>query len=173
MGWYHVDRKGKGITLGYAENVHIDMEKLSKYLPDKGEAEGAFSCIPDALTKTYEDWPLLWKFAALDKSMRWKWESGHTENFEDYQPEILANAMHYCFEKKYGYPYDSFVSVSDYDYNVMIFCGAMWPPKEYSKNLAALTEEKLEAQLKEFISEVTDVDVSEMSLEVCEEYIKE
>lgn len=173
MGWYHINRRGKGIVLGLSDEIHIDMEKLSKYLPEMGTAEGAFKNISEARIKTYESWPLLWKFAALDKSMSWEWGRDRTENFEDYEETIIANAMHYCFEKKYGYPYDSFVSVSDYDDSVMLFCHTMWPPKEYTESLATLTEEKLEAQLKEFIAEVTDVDVSEKTLEVCKEYVKE
>lgn len=49
----------------------------------------------------------------------------------------------------------------------------MWPPKEHTESLATLTEEKLEAQIKEFIAEVTDVYVSEKTLEICKEYVKE
>ena len=56
----------------------------------------------------------------------------------------------------------------------MIFCAIDWPPKEYSEKLATLTEKKLEAELQEFLVNVTgDESYAERKLESCEEYIKE
>ena len=56
----------------------------------------------------------------------------------------------------------------------MIFCDVLWPPKEYNEALAAMTEEKLQAQLREFLVEVTgDSKYASSPLRVCEEYIKE
>lgn len=37
-----------------------------------------------------------------------------TDAFDRHKTEILANALHYCFEKRYGYLVDSFVSMNDY-----------------------------------------------------------
>ena len=73
---------------------------------------------------------------------------------------------------------DSFVNMSDYDENVMIFCCAEWPPETYNKALTELTEEKLEKQLWEFLDDIVlesefDLDEEDFELEWCEEYIKE
>ena len=55
-----------------------------------------------------------------------------------------------------------------------IFCAIDWPPKEYNEKLATLTEKKLEAELQEFLVNVTgDESYAERNLEFCEEYIKE
>ncbi len=46
--------------------------------------------------------------------------------------------------------------------------------KEYHEALAAMTEEKLQTQLREFLVEVTgDSKYASFPLRVCEEYIKE
>lgn len=173
MGWYHVNRTGKGFFLGSTIALPIHMDPLLKYLPEREEVKQEYAKIPERFLATYDEWPDLWKFAALDERMRWNWREGRTDWFEDSEHEILVGAMHYCFEKKYGYPYNSFVSVSDYDGNAMIFCSAKWPPEKYNEALAILTEEKLRDQLREFLSEVIDLDVSNQMLEMCEEYIKE
>lgn len=90
----------------------------------------------------------------------------------------MTNALHYCFEKRYGYPVDSFVSVRDYDKNVMIFYCAEWPPKNHNKVLTEMTEEKLQEQLWKFLDDIVldsefELDEEDFELEWCEEYIKE
>lgn len=174
MGWYHVDREGKGFCLGDETALKFNMEELSKYLPDKSETENVLRRIAKDAVDTYDEWPLLWKFAALDSKSAWDWDGGNMEYFESSKNSILANTMHYCFEKCYGYPMGSFVSVSDYDGNVMIFCHSKWPPKVYNQALAELTEEKLAKQLKEFLTNImVGDDLDDFELEWCEEYIKE
>ena len=92
----------------------------------------------------------------------------------DESSQIYSDALHYIFEECYGYPLNSFFSTHDYDGNAMIFCDALWPPKEYHEALAAMTEEKLQTQLREFLVEVTgDSKYASFPLRVCEEYIKE
>ena len=56
----------------------------------------------------------------------------------------------------------------------MIFCDVLWPPKKHNEALAAMTEEKLQTQLREFLVEVTgDSKYASFPLRVCKEYIKE
>lgn len=178
MGWYHSNRIGKGIFLGNKDCIKIDIEKLAKYLPDKDEEVMLINDISEDVLKTYEEWPLLWKFAAMDENQQYFWRNRLLEELAYDEAYILINTLHYCFEKKYNYPYNSFVSVSDYDGNVMFFCNIKWPPQEYRKELAELTEEKLKKQMQDFLSEVIDWESSEsemadMSFEVCVEYVKE
>lgn len=174
MGWYHVNRAGKGFCLGDEYNLKFNMESLSQYLPDKSETENILRQIAGDAVDTYDEWPLLWKFAALDPIRGRDWSYGYMKEFESCKNSILANTMHYCFEKRYGYPMGSFVSVSDYDGNAMIFCYSKWPPKVYNQALAELTEEKLAKQMKEFLLDIiTDDDLEDFKLEWCEEYIKE
>lgn len=174
MGWYHVDRTGKGFCLGDETELEFNMEALGKYLPERSEVETELRRIVGDAAEKYDEWPLLWKFAALDVNKIWDWSHGYTDDFEQDKNGILADTMHYCFEKRYGYPVNSFVSVSDYDTNVMIFCHCQWPPKVYNQALAELTEEKLAEQLKEFLMDILiDDDLDDFKLELCEEYIKE
>lgn len=178
MGWYHVNREGKGYCLGSEYDLKLDMEELGKYLPDRSETENVLRQTAKDAVDTYDEWPLLWKFATLDPDQTGAWDRGETDAFERDKTAILANALHYCFEKRYGYPVDSFVSMSDYDENVMIFCCAEWPSETYNKALAELTEEKLEKQLWEFLDDIVlesefDLDEEDFELEWCEEYIKE
>ena len=55
----------------------------------------------------------------------------------------------------------------------MIFCDIQWPQKKFDEKFATLTEEKLQAQLREFIVNTTgDPKYAECNLEYCEKYIK-
>lgn len=55
----------------------------------------------------------------------------------------------------------------------MIFCDIQWPSKEYNEKFVTLTEEKLQAQLRESLVNATgDPKYAEYNLEYCEEYIK-
>ena len=177
MGWYHVDRTGKGILLGDTEKVNFDEAFLAKYAPTKEEAEKLLReerCEVDL--DDFANWPLHKKFMATPENL-WRFASWYyrpNRDFSDQASEIYSNAMSIVFEKMYGYPQDTFVSVSDYDYNTMIFCHASWPPAEYNEALATLTEDKLEKQLQEFLVLVTgDKKYRDAELEMCEEYVKE
>lgn len=55
----------------------------------------------------------------------------------------------------------------------MFFCDVQWPPREYNQALAEMTEEKMELQMREFLSEVTSMDASRMMLGICKEYGKD
>lgn len=177
MGWYHVDRTGKGIFLGKTSDIHFNEAFLAKYAPTKEEAE---KLLDDnerhADLDSFEDWPLHKKYMVTPGNS-WRFESWYyrpDRDFSEEAPQIYSNGMSIAFEKMYGYPLNSFVSVSDYDYNTMIFCHASWPPAEYNEALATLTEEKLEKQLQEFLVFVTgDEKYRDAELEICEEYVKE
>ena len=177
MGWYHVDRTGKGVFLGNTDALHFDEAFLAKYAPTRKEAEKLLNeAERHANLKDYETWPLYKKYIVAPGNS-YRFESWCHETDEDYKErssQIYSNGMHIAFEKMFGYPLNSFVSVSDYDYNTMIFCHASWPPKEYNEALATLTEDKLEKQLQEFLVLVTgDEKYRDAELEICEEYIKE
>ena len=133
---------------GDKDCIKIDIEKLAKYLPDKDEEGVLINDISEDVLKTYKEWPLLWKFAAMDENQQYFWRNRLLEELAYDEAYILINTLHYCFEKKYNYPYNSFVSVSDYDDNVMFFCNIKWPPQEYRKELAELTEEKLKKRIR-------------------------
>ena len=170
MGWYHVAKSGKGMYLGEERKIVFQEDKLIPYLPTKDEAIKIGEMSEEKL-KDYDEWPIVQKLASVDRIGAYYFEE--EDFFEDFHNRIIANGMHCCFEKRYGYPFGSFRSVSDYDDNVMIFCNSLWPPKEYNKNLAELTEEKLEKQLQEFLTEITgDSRYADKKLELCEEYTK-
>lgn len=171
MGWYHVAKSGKGMYLGAVNEIVFQEDKLIPYLPSKNEAI-KIGEISEEKWKDYEKWSILQKLASVDRIIG-PYYLEDENYFDDGPNRIVANGMHWCFEKRYGYPFGSFRSVSDYDDNVMIFCNSLWPPKEYNKNLAELTEEKLEKQLQEFLTEITgDSRYADKKLELCEEYDK-
>lgn len=82
MGWYHVDRTGKGFCLGGETELEFNMEALGKYLPEKQEVETELRRIVGDAAEKYDEWPLLWKFAALDVNKIWDWSHGYTDDFE-------------------------------------------------------------------------------------------
>lgn len=176
MGWYHVNRIGKGICLGNVDEVHYNEDFIAKHTPTKDEAlELKQRDIRDDELEGYETWPLYKKWMAITQDV-WSFhrEVNNTGCCADESSQIYSDALHYIFEKCYGYPLNSFFSTHDYDGNAMIFCDVLWPPKEYHEALAAMTEEKLQAQLREFLVEVTgDSKYASFPLRVCEEYIKE
>lgn len=144
MGWYHVDHFGKGIFMGEARKIKYNEDFLAKYVPSKEEAI-AFG----------------------------KGEYGEL-NYDEHAYNLCANALDFVFEKCYGYPHNTFFSACDYNLDAMIFCGVMWPPEKYNENLATLTEEKLQEQLREFLVNATgDPKYAEYELKLCAEYIKE
>ena len=176
MGYYHVGETGKGMYMGDLDDVSLKIEKLAPFLPKFSETKRLMRAIPKELLKTYDKWPLLWKVAALDANQTYKFQHGCMNCFEDphVKKEILIYTLHFFFEKRYGYPLNSFTSISDYDHNVMIYCSTEWPPKVYNKRLSELTEKKLEKQLREFLTDVTgDHEFEECDLEVCEMYTKD
>lgn len=176
MGWYHVNNTGKGITLGDGEEVHYNEDYLAKYAPTKEEVLDLVPSFKNEDLKGYESWPLYMKFVAAAGdwyNLRRAKDYGSDCLKEDAHI-IYANALCRVFEKCYGYPAGSFYSTFDYDGNTMVFCAIDWPPKEYNEKLATLTEKKLEAELQEFLVNVTgDESYAERKLEFCEEYIKE
>lgn len=176
MGWYHVNNSGKGINLGNGEDIHYNEEFLAKYAPTKEEVLETVKSMSKEELEGYESWPLCMKLVAAAGDwydLRRAKERG-SDCLKDEAYTIYANALSRAFEKWCGYPAGSFYSTSDYDGNTMIFCDIQWPPKEYDEKLATLKEENLQAQLREFLVEVTgDSKYAEYNLEYCEEYIKE
>lgn len=148
MGWYHVDHFGKGIFMGEARKIKYNEDFLAKYVPSKEEAiafgKGEYG---EAKFADYDSWPVVKKLAVVPKNL---WAlSG------DYYGELNYD--------KHAYNLDA-----------MIFCGVMWPPGKYNENLATLTEEKLQEQLREFLVNATgDPKYAEYELKLCAEYIKE
>lgn len=170
MGWYHVERKGKGICLGNECKIVFEEERLVPYLLSKAEAMPIIK-LPEKEAEDYDEWPVLRKLASLDEYCADCINEQYF--FEDHRNYIIAKSMHYCFEKHYGYPFDSFVSLSDYNGDIMIFSNLMWPPKNYNQRLAELTEEKFEKQLQEFLEDITGNPLyAHYPLEICEEYQK-
>lgn len=176
MGWYHVNNTGKGIVLGYGKDIHYNEEFFANYVPTKEEVLKTARTIRKEDLEGYETWPLYVKFAAAADD---SWALQRARNrgnsyLEKDAYQFYTEALHTAFEKSYGYPGGSFRSVCDYDGNAMIFCCTMWPPETYNENLATLTEEKLQTQLREFLVKATgDSKYAKSELEVCEEYIKE
>lgn len=59
MGWYHVNRIGKGICLGNVDEVHYNEDFIAKHTPTKDEAlELKQRDIRDDELEGYETWPL-------------------------------------------------------------------------------------------------------------------
>lgn len=176
MGWYHVNRIGKGICLGNVDEIRYNEDFIAKHTPAKDEAlKLKQRDIRDEELEGYEAWPLYKKWMAITQSA---WSFHREVNNEGCcakdASQIFSDALHYIFEMCYGYPLNSFFSTHDYDGNAMIFCDMLWPPKTYDESLATLTEEKLQAQLREFLVEITgDSQYASFPLRICEEYIKE
>lgn len=152
-------RFGKGMKLGWDRLIDFKLKKLALYLPDKSELEDELKKIPEELLEKYDSWPALWKFAALDPECQEYFQPEKQESLKHLkgkQPSILSNTLHYCFEKYFGYPKDSFVSLSDSNESAMIFCDVCWPPKHFDSVLASLTEDMLADQLHEFLLYATE-----------------
>lgn len=175
MGYYHVGETGKGMYIGDLEDVSLKIEKLAAFLPKLSETKHLRNKVPKDLLKTYDQWPLIWKFAILDENRILDCKKGRMKHFEDpyIRKEILIFSMHYCFEKRYAYPLNSFTSVVDCLHNVMIYCDPIWPPKVKNKKLGQLTEKKLTKQFREFLIDVIgNPEFAKRELEFCDMYIK-
>lgn len=176
MGWYHVAHYGKGIFLGESREIKYDVDFLAKYEPSKEEAI-AFGKneYGEDMFADYDSWPVLKKLAVVPKNL-WALRGDYYGEFdyEEHAYLLCANALDFVFEKCYGYPHNTFFSACDYNLDTMIFCNAVWPPEEYNENLATLTEEKLQAQLREFLVNATgDQKYARYELNLCAEYVKE
>ena len=153
MGWYHVDHFGKGIFMGEARKIKYNEDFLAKYVPSKEEAiafgKGEYG---EAKFADYDSWPVVKKLAVVPKNL-WALSGDYYGelNYDEHAYNLCANALDFVFEKCYGYPHNTFFSACDYNLDAMIFCGVMWPPEKYNENLATLTEEKLQEQLREFL----------------------
>ena len=176
MGWYHVDHFGKGIFMGEARKIKYNEDFLAKYVPSKEEAvafgKGEYG---EAKFADYDSWPVVKKLAVVPKNL-WALSGDYYGelNYDEHAYNLCANALDFVFEKCYGYPHNTFFSACDYNLDAMIFCGVMWPPEKYNENLATLTEEKLQEQLREFLVNATsDPKYAEYELKLCAEYIKE
>lgn len=63
MGWYHVNKIGKGICLGDVDGIHYNEDFIEKHTPTKGEAlELKQHDIRDDELEGYEAWPLYKKW---------------------------------------------------------------------------------------------------------------
>lgn len=57
MGWYHVNKIGKGICLGDVDGIHYNEDFIEKHTPTKGEAlELKQHDIRDDELEGYEAW---------------------------------------------------------------------------------------------------------------------
>lgn len=160
MGWYHVNRTGKGMVLGDKRSVEFNKDFFMMYFSKR---DGTNYTFPTLLRKIAEE----------NAFYAW-WGDKTDERLLNRAKTLLASCLCEIFEEKYGFPRGSFDSVTDYDDDVMIFCCMQWPPKEYNEALATLTEDKLEKMLQEFLVEATgNEEYRTKKLEICEEYIKE
>ena len=63
MGWYHVNRIGKGICLGDVDKIHYNEDFIAKHTPTKDEAlKLKLRDIRDEELDGYETWPLYKKW---------------------------------------------------------------------------------------------------------------
>ena len=121
MGWYHVNKIGKGICLGDVDGIHYNEDFIEKHTPTKGEAlELKQHDIRDDELESYEAWPLYKKWIAITQDA-WSFhrEVNDAGCCADESSQIYSDALHYIFEECYGYPLNSFFSTHDYDGNAM------------------------------------------------------
>lgn len=203
MGWYHVVNSGKGFVLGFDEKIYINETGLTKYVLPKVAAEKAVGerlphyddLPPFGKTVIVTKEPGYLKYLGIKNEVPtetttepgWGRRIGSkkydpaeftAEDFKKvdmlYARKAFFSALSVLFEHYFGYPVDSFRSVSDYDSTVMIYCNAVWPPEAYNKALANMTEAILTEQLRQFVSDVTgDKKYRQYDLALCEEYDKE
>lgn len=105
MGWYHVNRIGKGICLGNVDEVHYNEDFIAKHTPTKDEAlELKLRDIRDEELDGYETWPLYKKWMAITQDA-WSFhrEVNDAGCCADESSQIYSDALHYIFEKCYGY----------------------------------------------------------------------
>lgn len=103
MGWYHVNRIGKGICLGNVDEVHYNEDFIAKHTPTKDEAlELKQRDIRDDELEGYETWPLYKKWMAITQDV-WSFhrEVNNTGCCADESSQIYSDALHYIFEKCY------------------------------------------------------------------------
>lgn len=66
MGWYHVNKIGKGICLGNVDEIHYNEDFIAKHTPTKDEAlELKQRDIRDEELDGYETWPLYKKWMIM------------------------------------------------------------------------------------------------------------
>lgn len=181
MGWYHVERKGKGMNLskfslpGLLESVSDEWIPDSKWIQSKYPGKvGEY----DSMTKggkliylgCLEDMAYFFRGPNRIEELTAELADSLFDN-EDDRVEPLLNAIALIYAYHYGYPTDAFVCVSDYNHDWMFYCVVSYPPREYNETLAKLTEAVFGAQLSEFLTQITGISYDER-LEICEEYQK-
>ncbi len=182
MGWLHVAKTGKGVTLGYDEAVPMSEAGIAKYVLSKKDAEN----IVGKELPHYEELTPLHKAMVVSRdrnTYRWSLEMHDPAEYTDWDfdgiseddaKSLFIGSLSVLFEHHYGYPSASFRSVSDYNGTAMLYCDVAWPPEEYNQALANMTENSLIQQLREFVVDVTGKNMyQQLDLEICEEYIKE
>ena len=182
MGWYHVDRTGKGVMLNFLdctedliEKLAITKDKLERWFPqDKfPNAENMTSkeCLALYMLKNYMSCSKLGHKNISDITSEDLTELDIDEYTYEYENSMF-DIVSYAFCDKYGYPYELFISAIDYNEDKMLFCDTIFPLPEKYKFMYDLTEEKYIKQLNEFFSELTGKQYN-LELKICEMYIKE
>ena len=70
MGWYHVNRIGKGICLDDVDGIHYSEDFIVKHTPTKDEAlKLKQHDIRDDELEGYETWPLYKKWMAITQDV--------------------------------------------------------------------------------------------------------
>lgn len=182
MGWYHVNRKMKGINIRRFEIGKLADNTPEEWLPDE---EWIRRNYPEACHLEYAKMKKERKLALLGCLVDIPYEYNgpetipqlaeeHLDGFleEEYKKEqMYLHAMSVIFCFLHGYPVSAFECLS-YDDSWMFVCTVQFPPEEYNEKLSKMTESSLAKELSEFLSVLTG-EKYEPKLEWCEEYIKE
>lgn len=173
MGWLHVTDSGKGIILTTMtkDTLHLDglipnYEYLQKYLKHFSDVEFA-KC-----KSSYE------RLGYISSCLyAYRGEVSYDEVLKDIEYDydyILYEGLSVLYEYKYGYPFGSFRSCSDYNGDKMFYCNIKYPLKDYNSKISTLTEATYLSELKDFFYSLTEDDYyNNVQLDFCEEYIKE
>lgn len=97
MGWYHVNRIGKGICLGDVDKIHYNEDFIAKHTPTKDEAlKLKLRDIRDEELGGYETWPLYKKWMVITQDA-WSFhrEVNNTGCCADESSQIYSDALHY------------------------------------------------------------------------------
>ena len=192
MGWLHVLRSGKGVYLPFIgsidsydavkEQLHFDSFDISPRMVLHMYPGQWFRHL-DQYSKT--DLALL--LGVLEKNPYgfYSYEYRNLNMFE--QPiekfkEVLNDTQNYpvcvvgglakIFANEYGYPPEAFRSLMDYNGDYMLYCCATFPFPEEWESLTHFSEAVYQQQLDDFFTRLTGKECH-MSIEVCEEYVKE
>lgn len=186
MGYYHVNGSGKGIILQNFDKVNKDyklppLDYLRKYF-DKPYYRDEINFEWLSEMDIYHQLAYLslnsFQRSLLMNRLPEKTSKAFCEMYDELYSDEFDSEVPDLFEclfcYRYGYPFDCFKGVSDYDGNIMFYCCVQYPLEEYNKNFAELTEDVFIKQLREFFADLLDDEYYKtVELSLCEEYIKE